>query len=70
MIIYKKKKHFLTKNRFLTNLFKGHLMYIKNRLIYDQRIYVKIMFRWKKKIRIIYICMRSIVRFIKIVLTY
>ena len=31
-----KKFHFLTKNRFLTNLFAGHLMHIKKRITHDQ----------------------------------
>ena len=35
-ILYKKKFHFLTKNRFLINLFLVHLMHIKNRLTYNR----------------------------------
>ena len=60
----------MTKNRFLTNLFADHQIHIKNRTTHNRRIYVKIIFRLNEIFRIIYACMRSVVRLIKIVLKY
>ena len=58
------------KNRFLTNLFAGYQMHIKNRATYNQKIYMKIIFRLNEIFRIVYAYILLVARFMRIVLKY